>query len=994
MKNHEIDAPVDALRRKLMLGLPGSLALATPLGMVACGGSDDPPAAPAGSALPPIERSAVALKLKLPAGTGVSLQESRLMTGNNVSQVAADGTAGAVLLRGEPQMGYLIAADGRLLLMGAVEAGRTVMNSRTTAEALIYIASEVALLEPALQVALRKVLQTHAVVEPVRVAVEAALLRGGITDQDPELMAALIAAESVIRRRAPAAAASAAQRAHALKLTIDPADFISGVRVKRDAAFNTVVFQNTFRRRAYAWVERVGYFDRNGVQVSLPAPEPLKDFDVSATTALSFDNLVIKVGDFLAGLAADIGLIGDYEQGTAPFSPTASAPIYLPIRPDDAQSSLYRTRLVGVGQTQPGDVLTPQETDKLQALVVATVWEDIVVPIMQTLVLPLISDRLGKAFQTEVKSLWLAAIGVDLVNVAFLTPLLPNTFDRVKKGDAGGAFGAFWKEFFSSNTWQDLLKNALNSLIIASVGADQPGLTVVDGAGNLVAVNLLGSDLPGKAAQFQASLGKVAKVIVVVKAAATVVDFAAMTLDWARSQQRSEFALASSGTTITFTPAAVSATPGLSVPLTAALGETADLGAGSVIRYDWSVSGSAGGKLRNPANQSTGTTISTSTNTVDYVAADGAAPGAADQVNVKAILTDIGTQGGGVIAVAKAPAVVTISAVRLTPASVDFKRKESGQRQDFSVEFSTAFGSPVGLVYEWSCPSVFGFISDNTQLSSSAAPSFRSMLPKVVYSSGAVAFGGETEAVKVRVLRITSAPGAVTETTETVATLESRVRYGVIELAISPPGITDFPTDTDMTITAFFKEKLPAGSTVAWQWSHAGAGSIVALPADSNPADSKVKFQSGSAEGSATVTARATIDVPATATEPSRSVITDPVSTTFTVKKGLTKITFSASGGTFACTDPKACGVSEYTAFIVPRFAKAVLYQAVLSGYAYPSCNRTVTWTAPLGDGGGCNFPVSYFPHSSAGATDSWAVWIGFGGSISGKCEVTVTLKP
>ena len=78
----------------------------------------------------------------------------------------------------------------------------------------------------------------------------------------------------------------------------------------------------------------------------------------------------------------------------------------------------------------------------------------------------------------------------------------------------------------------------------------------------------------------------------------------------------------------------------------------------------------------------------------------------------------------------------------------------------------------------------------------------------------------------------------------------------------------------------------------------------------------------------------------------------------------------------------------------MPRFAKAVLYHAVLSGYAYPGCNRSITWTSVVGDGGDCNFPVTYFPHSSAGATDTWAVWIGFGGAFSGKCVVTVTLKP
>jgi hypothetical protein len=118
-----------------------------------------------------------------------------------------------------------------------------------------------------------------------------------------------------------------------------------------------------------------------------------------------------------------------------------------------------------------------------------------------------------------------------------------------------------------------------------------------------------------------------------------------------------------------------------------------------------------------------------------------------------------------------------------------------------------------------------------------------------------------------------------------------------------------------------------------------------------------------------------------------------PVTRSTNVRKGLRQVVFEASGGVFGCTDPLACGVSEYTAFVVPRFAKATQYSATLSGYAFAGCNRTVTWNSVVGDGGGCNFPVTYFPHSSVQPTNSWAVWIGFGGALSGKCMVTVTLS-
>ena len=215
-------------------------------------------------------------------------------------------------------------------------------------------------------------------------------------------------------------------------------------------------------------------------------------------------------------------------------------------------------------------------------------------------------------------------------------------------------------------------------------------------------------------------------------------------------------------------------------------------------------------------------------------------------------------------------------------------------------------------------------------------------------------------------------------------------------LKVSPPGPTDVPVDSSMDVSAFFNETLPTGTTVAWEWSHAGTGTLESIPPDSNPADSRVTFKSSSAEGKSTVTVRATVEVPASGNKAAYSVVTDPASTTLNVKKGLKEITMEVSGGIFACSDPLACGVSAYTAYIVPRLPKAVSYKATLSGFAYPGCNRTVTWNSPKGDGGDCNFPVSYHPHTSAGATNLWAVWIGFGGPLVGgeKCVVTITLAP
>ena len=331
----------------------------------------------------------------------------------------------------------------------------------------------------------------------------------------------------------------------------------------------------------------------------------------------------------------------------------------------------------------------------------------------------------------------------------------------------------------------------------------------------------------------------------------------------------------------------------------------------------------------------------------------------------------------------------------LTPANVDFERGASNAQQVFALTLDPPQPDATQLRYEWICPSLHGTLQSGGVTTSIDTPRVTSGQPDATYRLTAGSTGGERENISVEVFQRTVDPVTGAQTWKKISTAQATAKVkSEFSLRISPPGPTDVPTDTSMNVSAFFSEKLPAGATVAWAWSHAGAGALEAVPADATPADSVVSFKTSAAEGAATVTASATVTIPASGTTATRVVEVPTVSSTLNVKKGLKTITMEVSGGVFGCNDPLACGVSAYTAFIVPRLPKAVSYTAVLSGYAYPSCNRSVTWSSVKGDCGGCNFPVTYFPHSSAGATNAWAVWIGFGGAFSGKCVVTITLAP
>ncbi len=897
MKNHEIDAPVSVLRRKLMLGLPGGLALSTPLALIGCGGggSDtaadvprdadviDPEIAAIVAKLPAFDRTVVAVAVTLPVGSGVTLASTKLVTANNVSQVAADGTAGAVLLGGAPQMAYLFDAAGRLLLMGIIEPGAsTALNSRSTAVALILVASEAAIEGDAIEIAVRETLRTHPVVEPVRLAVEAALAGAGIDDTDTRLTGTI---ETAVRalRGAPAHAAQA--REHALGVEIAPETAQSGVSVERTDDYNTVRLRNSFRRRTHVWVSQVGSYDAGGHFSPLPEPALVKSFGLSATTALSFDNLVIGVGDYVAELAKDIGFLGDYQRGNGWWNPVTSAALALGVEPASAVS-VYRARVIGIGTGDGQGVPADDEGARRDEILSATMWEDICLPIIKTFVLPMISTKIGKSYEKDFKSLassLLLAATVDLTKIEVSGKYFPATVAALRKGDASEMLSQFFKEFFGSGVWKKLLETALKATIRASTNELLPGLR--DSTGALIGVNVLDTNRVQAAVdKMSGALSKLGRIITVIKVITTAGDLAAMAKDWSASFEADEFLINVSKATISLSPSPV---------------------------------------------------------VVSYLA---------------------GTAGKGEVSA--------------------------------KVEGLDGGVTPENVFLQWSCSGRYGNLFKRGGVAGNDTNSFESTLTNPTHDYLPSQLSDDRAAPET--IKITAFYRNVTT--------NQRVEMGSVtvpvqfkkefNLSITPASGAEVPTDTEFPVNTFFDERLPEGTTVDWAWSHAGVGSLVAVAPDANPKDSSVNFNSPSTEGSAKVTVRATLTVPAGATTPLRTVVTEPISTNLNVKKGLKTITMEVSGGVFGCTDPKACGVSEYTAFVVPRLAKAVSYTAVLSGYAYPSCNRSVTWISVQGDGGGCNFPVTYYPHSSAGATNAWAVWIGFGGAFSGKCVVTITLAP
>lgn len=892
MKTRTTPPAFDLTRRRLVLSLPGSLAMASPLAFVACGGDGgdgDPEAERAarvkaiGERLPTGQRATAALAITLPAGAAVALAECNLVTANNVAQVAADGTSGAVLVEGGAQLAYLFDKAGRLLLLGVVEPGADQkVDSRSTAEALVLLASQVQLLGDAPAAALRQALRSHELVLPVQRAVEAAAARNGIDAGDTALMAALDGALKTLFPRTTATAGRVRPNA----VTLAPADLQSGVRAATvSGAFNTVQFENTFRRRTHVWVAREGQTDDNGAYTAATPPVPLKDFDLNATTPLSFDNFVVAVGDFLAELAENIGALGPYDAGTAPWRPVSGDALELPV-PAGASGAKYSARVVGVGASS-GGTLSAAEQAKLDELRGLTLYHDFLVPLVKTLILPLIGEKLSSASYSALERFGtnvLLSGAIDLTSMTVANQTLPATAASMRASDAMGVIVNLLSEFLGGNTFQTLLTEILTALTEVNNPRNplfSGALDVYDKAGNLVGVNLLNDAalMRRNIDRLQGAATKLARIVAIAKALATGADFAAMAKDWSASASLAVFTLDAAGAKVNLTPAKPE------------------------------------------------------------------------------VVSTAGTAGTAAITAAI-------------------------QGLDAGLE-------PANVFLSWHCTGRYGNLYERA---GAGVDDFESLLTEATHDYIPTGIDDDP-----------AAPDTVTVTAYyRNPRTNQRVQLGLatvsitfkkpFSLSITPPGPNDLPANITLPLMGFVNEVLPTGTTVEWTWSHAGNGTLGAAPTNGNARDSSVDFATGNTEGSATVTVSARIHVPAVGTTAAYSVTTNPARATFNVKKGLRQFTFQAPGGVFPCGP--TCGVTDYTAFIVPRYPQAVLYTAVFSEFGYGPCNRSVSWTTEKGDGGGCNFPITYHPFSAREAAKAWAVWIGFGGPLTGpgKCMVTVTV--
>ncbi|MCE9657505.1 MAG: hypothetical protein K8R60_03030 [Burkholderiales bacterium] len=923
MKTLEYGAPINLLRRRLFLGAPAGLLMASPLALLGCGGGGgaDDPATPAGDdSLHDAGRAFVgtrsftdlAVGVEVPAGVTVPAGGLAAHTLVGGFGVVAAGVATLPMLFDGPQLATVYTADRLPLLFGFVGAGLPAISARSTATALIAYSLGTEFTASATNAAWIASIQASdaagvlANVISTALAADVYALARGNAAIDQGVAAA-------VRALLPANfVAGMATRAHPLGLAINPPNAASGVQPIVAETVNTLYVQNEKMRRAWYVIRRESYVGADGTMV----------VDAARPSVAEGDIPMLPGFDSAGGIIGSVteALYGGDDTGLA-FSKTPET--LLALLPADAKNTTYSVTVLMAGllgyDLPAFSKLSSAEKAKIditlfstEHLGLQTLMIDWLVPMFMSWLGSKVEEQgAGLGAREHKQKLQIALLG-QLLTV--MSSTLPGIVTKLQDVTTKPPYGV-----------GDALADIVSTHLVDSVEVPTPGGPVI---------------VPTLSTFSMQVIELLVKYIAYEKMSAVNGEAVLNFLEGDANTAGTRYSWNVNGKTIEFDKENLKFA-GIGVAMKAL--STADAILGNLA------------KVRAVADLATSKTL--------------------EVWEVKTIKPKL--------------------KLNPTPFEVD----DLGGTFPLTIEIvdndDDAYGNEKGSFrFDWVCTAKYGDLrkrngtpgqQEQNVFSTGSANTTADYIANTTTHDDA-----NPDKVTVTVY---FEPIGSSKPAELIGSVETTVKFKKeLHVGISPSTMTVFPSDTEMQFSSFFQEKLPTGATVAWEWSLVGAGSLVTIPADSNPADSKVTYRSGSSEGPATITVKATVDVPATAGKPSHFVITDPVSVSFNVKKGLKTISFEASGGVFGCTDPLACGVSEYTAFLVPRFPNAVLYQAVLSGYAYPGCNRTVTWNSVKGDGGDCNFPVTYYPHSSAGATNTWAVWIGFGGPMSGKCVVTVTL--
>jgi hypothetical protein len=608
-----------------------------------CGGGSRGP----GTSTPPISRAGLTVvpaegTVDLPSGLALNLEDLTVHDALGTADVDAVGRFTINTFDEGPILATVKDAGGDDVLLGWFGGSRFELSARSTAEVLLYYYAGLFMAPYEGAGAVLDEVASSAEIGPLEDALLAAIAMGSGTIEQltsaiaDELVAAAASLTSVVQQRG---------------VLIDPVGARSGIAVD-SVGFDDVLITNNYRRRAYCWVERLGYTPQGGSFI--PSGGAPFEKDISASPGFSsFLDLFTKLGSGL-------------------YTPVKVGPVPIPLNPADAYSTTYQITAVGLGLGR-GDYDRLTSTQKVQHGIVAieTVFIDIFLSGVLSAALPKSPSVKGSEVAESLSSYEpFKAVARDLALKS------PEILEKVLQGDLRGAIGAIVQEVVKKP------ENIVSFTLLLSTWA-QAQLPGLDNANEAIS-NFL--------------LGFAAGIMTNIDAIGSIADLATQAYHISTSNNADIWEVESTGAKVSLTPRVQVVQAGAFKTFTAVVQDAAQ-DPNLALSYKWTC-GDIGKML--DGNGGNGMSFESASSSVQFIPNPGAE--GVTSIDVEVFELD----GGAARSLGQARSRVEVLRAKpvLGPPVTSLLRGES---QMFTARlFPEPVAAPDQLIYVFSCPEQFG----------------------------------------------------------------------------------------------------------------------------------------------------------------------------------------------------------------------------------------------------------------------------------------------
>ena len=542
----------------------------------------------------------IGARVVLPAGMSfASFPGSTVISQLDEAEVGSSGETFISLKEGGRVLAVFLDADGEPILTGILSDDLTEVSVETTVQTSVYVALGTVLLPEEIKQRFWGGVKDFPGYQDLVVNAEAMFL-------DDRFFFQSVAYRDLIRGYVQELNATETLEINP-RLVTDGA-VKSGLQIE-EVGGDAVVVVNTIRRRAHAFVYKLDFTDKSDARTVLIDESTLAlggPLNSTKDTGVSPPSAVTSTIGALQNVASGKGI---------EFARKESDMLDLSLGLSEKEAN-YSIRVIGPSPRT--GVLTDAEDAKLTRLNLETLGIDFVMPLI---FLAVGQDNYAEKYLPNLKASdqYLAAVQAILTDVVAAE-------DALKKGDFKTAVVEMFtaaKDQVASNRFKFLLQSFFN---LISLTAD----TVGDG---------FTVDQGDKIINNTGTFFKALKAVDVILQAA---DWARITAAYATSNKVEDFRIKVTENKVSLLPPGAAVIQGKAKSIQAVIQDgSTTLGAGEAFEYRWSTTGTYG-IIRDSLGKS-GTSFTTSRDTVEYVASEGTFPDdAMDEVTVEIVITGPG----------------------------------------------------------------------------------------------------------------------------------------------------------------------------------------------------------------------------------------------------------------------------------------------------------------------------------------------------------------